>query len=252
MLALGDAKHLERVTQTFDFGLKAQEPSGYFHYAIREDGNVTFRDPGPDMNLARTSGDMLFWMIKQFQLLKAQGRAQAIKPEWEASMKRLADAMVTTWKKDGQWGKLINVKTGDVAEYNTTGGAMIIGGLALASDYFDNPEYLEVAKEAADFYYARDFVKQGHTTGGCADILQNADSETAAGFMTALMALYEVTGDKAWLEKSRNLANLIATWTVSYDYELPKTTELGGLGAKLAGVYWASTQNKHGAPGICC
>ena len=123
MLVLGDEEHLERVAQTFDYGLKAQEPSGYFHYAIRANGNVTFRDPGPDMNLARTSGDMLFWMIKQFQLLKAQGRGHAIKPEWEASMKKLADAMVATWKNDGQWGKLINVKTGEVAEYNTTGGA---------------------------------------------------------------------------------------------------------------------------------
>jgi hypothetical protein len=251
MLALGDAMRLERVSQTFDYGLRAQEPTGYFHYAIDAKGNVTFRDPAPDMNMARTSGDMLFWMIKQFELLKAQGRGAAIKPEWEASMKKLADAMVATWKKDGQWGKLINVKTGEVGEYNTTGGAMIVGALALASDYFKNPEYLKIAKEAADYYYQRDFVQQGFTTGACADILQNAESETAAGFMTALMALYEVTGDKAWLEKSRNLANLLATWTVSYDYELPKFTELGGLGAKLAGVVWASTQNKHGAPGIC-
>jgi hypothetical protein len=82
--------------------------------------------------------------------------------------------------------------------------------------------------------------------------MQNADSETAAGFMTALMALYESTGDAKWLEKSRNLANLLATWTVSYDYQLPNNTELGGLDAKLAGAVWASTQNKHGAPGICC
>ena len=210
-----------------------------------------YRKVEPDMNLARTIGDMLFWMLKQFQLLKAQGRGQAIKPEWEASMKKLAEALMSTWKKDGQWGKLINVKTGIVAEYNTTGGATIIGALALASDYFNNPEYLTVAKEAAEFYYVRDFVTLGHTTGGCADILQNADSETAAGFMTSLMTLYEISGDKQWLEKSRNLANLVATWTVSHDYQLPKTTELGGLGANLAGVYWASTQNKHGAPGIC-
>ena len=210
-----------------------------------------YRKVEPDMNMARTIGDMLFWMLKQFQLLKAQGRGQAIKPEWEASMKKLAEALMSTWKKDGQWGKLINVKTGIVAEYNTTGGATIIGALALASDYFNNPEYLTVAKEAAEFYYVRDFVTLGHTTGGCADILQNADSETAAGFMTSLMALYEISGDKQWLEKSRNLANLVATWTVSHDYQLPKTTELGGLGANLAGVYWASTQNKHGAPGIC-
>lgn len=251
MLTQGDEMHLERATNTFNFGLKAQEPSGYFHYAIRDDGNTSFRDPGKDMNLARTSGDTLFWMMKQFLLLKAQDRSKAIQPEWEASMKKLADAMVTTWRKNGEWGKLINVKTGEVAEYNTTGGASIIGGLALASGYYRNEAYLATAKDAAEALYQRDFVKQGQTSGGCADILQNADSETAAAFMTSLMALYEVTGEKRWWEMSRNLANLVATWTVSHDYELPKSTELGGLGAKLAGVYWASTQNKHGAPGIC-
>jgi len=231
--------------------MKAQQRSGYFSYAIREDGNTSFRDPAPGMNLSRTSGDTLFWMTKQFMLLKAQGRGNAIKPEWEAAMKRLADGMVATWKKNGEWGKLIHTDTGDVGEFNTTGGAMIIGGLALASGYFDQPEYLNVAREAADFYYMRDFVNRGFTTGACSDILQNAESETAAGLMTALMAVHEVSGEMRWLEMSRNVANLVATWTVSHDYELPKSTELGGLGAKLAGVYWASTQNKHGAPGIC-
>jgi hypothetical protein len=58
-------------------------------------------------------------------------------------------------------------------------------------------------------------------------------------------------GDAMWLEKSRKLANLCATWVVSYDYELPPNTELSQLGAKLAGVVWAATQNKHGAPGFC-
>jgi hypothetical protein len=32
---------------------------------------------------------------------------------------------------------------------------------------------------------------------------------------------------------------------------LPKETELARLGAKLTGTVWASTQNKHGAPGFC-
>ena len=169
----------------------------------------------------------------------------------EENIQRLADAFATTWKKHGQWGRMLNNQTGEVAEHNTSGGVMAIGGLALASAYFQNEEYLKIAEEAADFYYQRDFVEQGMTTGGCADILQNADSETAAGFMTALMALYEISGNTKWLENSRNLAHLCATWTTSYDYELPQDTELGKLGAKLAGIYWASTQNKHGAPGIC-
>ncbi len=89
------------------------------------------------------------------------------------------------------------------------------------------------------------------TTGGCADILQNADSETAAALMTSFMTLFELTGDTQWLEKSRDLANLTATWTVSFDYQLPDDLPLAKLGTKFAGTVWASTQNKHGAPGFC-
>ncbi len=255
MLALGDQPRLDRVTSTFDFAIPhAQGPSGYFYGALDHDGKCFGRegyDEYPEICLTRKNGDVLFWMIKQFNLLKAQGRANAIKPVWEQNIKRLAQAFVDTWKKDGQWGNFLNNQTGDVAVYNTSSGVSAIGGLALAARYYQNPRFLQIAKEAAAFYYNRDFVKLGMTTGACADILQNADSETAAGFMTSLMTLYEATGDLKWLEKSRNLANLLSTWAVSYDYELPPNTELAQLGAKLAGAVWASTQNKHGAPGFC-
>lgn len=255
MLALGDQFHLDRVTKTFDFAIpRAQGDAGYFFGAINYDGKNFGRegyDEFPEIVLTRKNADVLFWMIKQFELLKNQGRGESINPEWERNIQRLADAFISTWKKNGQWGRMLNNQTGEVAEYNTSGGVMAIGALALASNYFGNPEYLRIAIEAADFYYERDFVAQGMTNGGCADILQNADSETAAGFMTSLMVLYEITGDTKWFEKSRQLANLVATWTTSYDYELPAETELGRLGAKLTGIYWASTQNKHGAPGIC-
>jgi hypothetical protein len=255
MLALGDQFHLDRVTKTFDFAIpRAQGDAGYFFGALNYDGKNFGRegyDEFLEIVLTRKNADVLFWMIKQFELLKIQGRAKSINPDWERNIQRLADAFVSTWKKNGQWGRMLNNQNGEVAEYNTSGGVMAIGALALASEYFGNPEYLGIAIEAADFYYQRDFVAQGLTNGGCADILQNADSETAAGFMTSLMALYEITGERKWLEKSRQLANLVATWTTSYDYELPKETELGRLGAKLTGIYWASTQNKHGAPGIC-
>ena len=255
MLALGDDMHLDRVTKTFDFAIpRAQGKAGYFYGAIDHEGKNFSREgypEFPEIVLTRKNADVQFWMVKQFMLLKAQGKEDMINPVWEKNIQRLADAFVATWNKNGQWGRMLNNQTGEVAEYNTSGGVMAIGGLALASKYYNKPAYLKIAVEAADFYYQRDFVNSGMTTGGCADIIQNADSETAAGFMTALMALFEITEDKQWLEKSRNLANLTATWTTSYDYKLPEETELGRLGAKLAGVYWASTQNKHGAPGIC-
>ena len=255
MLVLGDDMHLDRAVKTFDFAIPAgQGESGYFYGALNHDGKPFGRETYnelPEIALSRKSADVLFWMIKQFKLLKAQGKEGAIKPAWESNIKRLADAFVKTWKAEGTWGRMVNNKTGRVAEVNTCGGVMAIGGLALASEYYSNPEYLKIAKEAAHFNYQNDFVKTGQTTGGIADTLQNADSESAAGFMTALMTLYEITGEKQWLDKSRNLANLVATWTTSFDYLLPPNTELARAGAKLTGVYWASTQNKHGAPGIC-
>jgi hypothetical protein len=254
MLALGDKLHRQRVARTFDFVIPvAAGKSGYFLAAVHADGKASGRDwyPNQPIVLTRQNADVLFWMTKQFMLLKAQGHTETIKPAWEQAAKRLAQALVNTWKRHGQWGNYVNHETGDIAVYNSTSGATAIGGLALAAEWFHNPEFLSVAREAAEYYYSTDYVQKGFTYGACSDIMQNADSETAAGFMTALMALYEATGESRWLEMSRNLANLAATWTVSYDYELPKNTELGSLGAKLAGVYWASTQNKHGAPGIC-
>ena len=93
----------------------------------------------------------------------------------------MAQAFVDTWRRHGQWGNYVNHETGDIAIYNSTSGAMAIGGLALASSYFNEPEFLiDAAKAAADYYYQQDFVRKGFTYGACSDIMQNADSETAA------------------------------------------------------------------------
>jgi hypothetical protein len=254
MLVLNDELHRERVVKTFDFAIPAVVgKTGYFLAAMNPSGKASGRDwfPNTPIVLTRQNADALFWMIKQFMVLKARGNSSAIKQEWEQAVNQLARAFVNTWEKYGQWGNYINHETGEIAVYNTTSGATAIGGLALASEWFNAAVFMKVAKEAAEFYYQHDFVEKGFTYGACSDILQNADSETAAGLMTSLMVLYETTGDEKWLGMSRNVANLAATWVVSYDYELPEETELAKLDAKLAGAIWASTQNKHGAPGFC-
>ncbi len=254
MLVLNDDLHRDRVVKTLNFALPAVVgKSGYFLAAMNPDRKASGRDWFPDQPivLTRQNADALFWLMKQFMVLKAQGNSAAIEPEWEQAVNHLAQAFVNTWKKQGQWGNYLNHETGEIAVFNTTSGATAIGGLALASQWFNNPEFMVIAQEAANYYYQHDFVQKGFTYGACSDILQNADSETAAGLMTSLMVLYETSGNKKWLEMSRNVANLAATWVVSYDYELPKETELAQLNAKLAGAIWASTQNKHGAPGFC-
>lgn len=254
VLALGDEMHRERVFSTFDHVIPAaQGKSGFFYAAINPQQVPSGRDWFPNLPicLTRQEADVLFWTIKQFELLRTQGRAASIKPEWEASIKRLARAFVTTFDKYGQWGNYVNHETGEPAIYGSTSGALAIGGLALAADWFHDPAFMEAAKKAARHYYETDFIGKGLTYGACSDTMQNADSESAVALMTGLMTLYEKTGEKEWLDKSRAVSHLAASWVVSYDYQLPKSTGLGSRDTKLAGAVWASTQNKHGAPGFC-
>lgn len=254
MLAINDDLHLQRVSNTFDFGLKyGASPSGYFYDVVTRDGKPRFGDAArfvQNIALVRRNGDVLYWMVKQFMLFDDLGKSEIIKPEWKQTVKHLADAFAATWQQEGTLGNYVDTESGRVAVYNTTGGASAVGGLALAAKYFGCDDYLKVAREIADAYY-RDFVVRGFTSGGCGDILQNADSETAAAMMTSLMTMHEVTGEEKYLQQSMHLANLCATWTVSFPYLLPADTPLYKLGTNLTGAVWASTQNKHGAPGFC-
>ena len=123
-------------------------------------------------------------------------------------------------------------------------------GLALAGQYFAAPDYLRTARAAAAAYYDR-FVRRGYTTGGPGEICQCPDSESAFGLLESYVVLYEVTGERNWLDCARDMAQQAATWCMSYDFAFPAGSLFGRLGMRAAGSVWANVQNKHSAPGIC-
>ncbi len=256
ILALNNQMERERVAAELDFVIdKLQGESGYFYGGITAEGLIRPEKMIPEFPqehaMVRKNCDALLWMIKHFMLLKEQGHESTIKPEWEESAKKLARAFVATWKKYGQFGQYIDPKSGKIAVFNSTAGAIAPAGLALASEYFGEKEFLQVAQDAATYYYERDVVKQGLTGGHCGDISQDADSESCFGFLESLMALYHYTNDARWLEKAKVQAALCATWTISYDVKFPHESQIGKLKSNMAGAIWASIQNKHAAPGIC-
>lgn len=256
MLALNNAKERARVAQELDFVIhKLQGNSGYFYGGITAEGKIRPEKMNPAFPevqaMVRKNADALLWLLKHLMLLKAQGYRATIKPEWEAAARKLATAFARTWKQDGEFGQYIAPATGKIAVYNSTAGAIVPAALAIASDYFKNPEWLQVAKASAAYYYQRDVVKQGLTGGDCGDISMDANSESAFGFLESLMAVYQYTGDKSWLKKAEVQASLCATWAISYDPVFPANSQIGKLGSKMAGAVWASIQNKHAAPGIC-
>jgi len=182
-------------------------------------------------------------------LLKADGKEPVIKPEWKEMFRKEADGLVRIWKEYGQFGQFIDAETGKMDVNGSTAGAVCISGLALASGYFNNPEYLKVAEMAGRYYYNRDLSK-GYAGGGPAEILQCQDSESAYDITEAYTTLYEITGNPEWLKYAKDAAALFSTWTISYDYKFPKGSIMHRIDARSTGAVWASIQNAHGAPGI--
>ncbi len=256
MLALNNTQERQRVARELDFVVRQlQGKSGYFHGGIMADGALRPEKMNPAFpalqTMVRKNGDVLFWLMKHLLLLKAQGHGKMIKPEWEQAAYKLATAFAVTWKKHHEYGQYIVPETGDIAIYNSTAGAIVPAGMMMASRYFHVKAWTNIAEKSAAFYYNRDVEKQGLTGGDCGDISQDANSESAFGFLESLMAMYNFTGQQRWLDMAQTQAALCATWTISYDPVFPPGSAIGKLQSHMAGAVWASIQNKHAAPGIC-
>lgn len=230
---------------------RTQTPAGFF-YAYgdgKEFYGFGYSQPlKHDVTMVRSQGDWLYMSLQQLNLLESRG--EKVKESWKEGSRKLADAFVRLWDQYGQFGQFVNVKTGELQVGNSTAGAIVPAGLALAAAAYDEPRYLEVACEAGRKYY-RDYVSKGYTTGGPGEILSAPDSESAFALFEAYTVLYEATGDKEWLTYASELLPICASWTVSYDFNFPAESIMGRIGARSCGAVWASVANKHGAPGIC-
>lgn len=98
---------------------------------------------------------------KTYAVVKGSGVWESVKVEWEDAARKLAAAFVRNWKKDGEFGQYIAPETGEIAVFNSTAGAIVPGGLAMASDYFKNKEWMKVAQDAARFYYNHALIRPG-------------------------------------------------------------------------------------------
>jgi len=252
-LILETPERLRRVTLSFDNMLfKSQAKSGLF-YAMNRNGKIFGDEHGrlavrTNIAMTRRSMEVLYYGLMSLDLLKKRNHQSLIKLQWEQGLKKCADALVKVWRKYGQFGQFINVDNLDMDVNGSTAGAYAAAGLALASKYFNKPEYLNVAEASADYYYRRDFLK-GYAGGGAAEILQAPDSETPWDMVESCMTLYDITGNKKWVSMAKFAANILSTWMVSYDYKFPKGSLMSKAGTHAAGSIFASSQNNHSAPG---
>ena len=246
-------ERVRRVAKTFDLIVSLQARTGLF-YGMFMKGRIlgdNFKQKAdrPFIAMTRRTADVLYFGIQQTEILRKQGYGIVVKSTWDSSMRKAADALVNVWNKYGQFGQFINVETGEMEINGSTAGAVSIGALALASDYFNEPRYLDVAKKACRYYYERDF-KKGYAGGGAAEILQSPDSEAPWDMAESAMDLFELTGEKEWLQIAKDAVYMLSTWTVSYDYKFPPDCDMARSNCQITGSIYASSQNNCSAPGL--
>lgn len=244
LLCEGDKFTRARAKRTFDFLLNGGVfPSGFlrggFHDGVWNNGKTL---------LARYNADALFFLMKSFRLLEACG--ETVRPQWKQMARGIAQAFGKQWKEQGQLGHRIQGETGKILWGQTCSASTAVGGLALASDYFGEPEFLEIARQSGEHFY-RNFVSAGITNAGPGDALQCPDSESCFGLLESFTTLSDVTGQAQWMDYARDVAHQGASWTMSYDFRFPSASTFGQLGMLTTGTVWANIQNKHSAPGIC-
>lgn len=251
----GDAAELERCRRNLDFAFgPAQAPSGFFRgimlagkWADDSFGRAT---DGRRWHLLRKSADGLYFLLKQFQLLRELHPATPLAPAWIDGARRAADAFVTLWRREGQLGQFVDEDTGALLIGDSASAGIAPAALALAAAVLDTPAYRATAEEIAAHYAAR-FTGRGLSTGGPGEILQCPDSESAFGLLESYVVLAEHTGKPAWRELARDQAAQCASWVMSYDYRFPVASTFGALDVRTRGTVFANVQNKHSSPGIC-
>jgi hypothetical protein len=253
LLMAGHDSTRKRVVRNFDWLFpNGLAPSGFF-WDSGEKGTQWYggdiRKPHTkNWHLVRKSGDGLYYVIKQFELMKA--RKMAVKPAWEQGAKTVANAFVKLWNDNKQLGNFVDSETGKIVVGGSSSGAIVPAALVLASGYFKDDGYLKVAEFIGDYFF-QNFTAKGLATGGPGDAMQNPDSESAFALIESYAMLFEATGDKKWLNRAEDATEQFATWVSAYNYRFPPQSLFGRTGIQSCGAVWANTQNKHGAPGIC-
>lgn len=251
---IGEQKSKDRSFRNYHRVITESQAKSGFYYSCgngKEWCSDCFGDPHPDnLLLLRKDADALYFFYKYCLSQKAENPNWQMPNEWKLPLKKFADAFVTLWDKYGQFGQFIDIETGEIKVGGSNSAAMAIGGLALAYQFEKKTVYLETAKKAARYYY-QNFTRKGISIGGPSEILQNNDSESSFAMLESFVTLYEVTNEKEWLNYAEKAAAFCSTWIVSYDYKFPEISLFGKLNMRTTGAVWASTQNKHGGPGIC-
>ena len=131
---------------------------------------------------------------------------------------------------------------GNVLAKKGTIGCFLVLPILTAYKKTGEEKYLNSAVRAFDFYYA-ELEREGFTTAGALDTY-SIDKESASPLLRDALALYEITGDKAYVTKAEKIAWYLCTWMMHFTVEYPADCMISKLGYDTFGSTSVSTPHQ--------
>lgn len=231
----GDQAQLKQAEQMLDNWVASQRDNGLLYPQYQNNfPDDTSEKAMPD---ACNMGWAMTELTRSYQFFRSIG---IDKPEYLEFVRKLCQFALTHFSEEYGFGKTWDLDGNPLLTTGTVGGFMI-SGLLVAYEELPKQEYLDLAKKAMDFYFARD-LDQFVCAAGALDCT-STDKETAFPFVRAALALYRFTKEEKYLQMALKSAYYFTSWMYHYDCLYPADSEFTKFGYYTTGGTAISTEH---------
>ncbi len=163
------------------------------------------------------------------------------KPEYLRAALETCDFALESQDENGCFAKSWD-NEGNVIAKKGTIGCFLILPILTAYKKTNDKKYLDAAIRAFDFYYD-ELEREGFTTAGALDTY-SIDKESSSPLLRDALALYEITGEKAYVGKAEKIAWYLCTWMMHFTVEYPENCMITQLGYDTFGSTSVSTPHQ--------
>ena len=234
-LKTGDADSLSRAEKCVSRWCgSARAENGLFHAVY--DGFLAGNE-NPVVDTCNLGWGALMAM-NAYELCRGMGREHI---DWLDMGIRCCDFFVDAWMRHGTLGKAWRLD-GSLVEPDTTVGAFVIPALVKAHKLTGGSMYLETAAKAFA-HYRRDLDNMA-CNGGALDT-SCIDAETTWPLFASALDLYELTGDRQYLNAAVNAGYYTLSWVFHYDIPPDTGSDFESFAFRSSGSSGVSTQHHH-------
>ncbi|MBE6641747.1 MAG: hypothetical protein E7619_09175 [Ruminococcaceae bacterium] len=229
----GELKYLEMGLSSLDAWCESQLDNGLLQKNyIRSVTNVR-KFPADVCNLG--------WFAHELMLAwNSLKDTEYARPKYLECAEKTLRFLIDNYSEEDAFGLEWNMD-GTKASTGGSAGGFVLMALCLAYKLTGKEEYLEYAIKTDEFYYKRD-ISDFCVTAGALDC-RCVDKESAYPFAVAALDLYDITGDKKYLERAEMVAYYFASWMFFFDTQYAEKTQFEDLGYYTSGGTAVSAQH---------